>query len=93
MDSLKVYEKACDTIDKLLRQGKTMIEIYVDYTNKLSAEYEKIGTSESSRKDRVLYGEIQGIVAVCLAVTAVEKAGYQKMKDKSLEFREKADND
>ena len=91
MDSLKIYKKACDIIDTLLRQGKTMIEIYVDYTNKLSGEYEKIDTSESSCKDRVLYGEIQGIVAKHLAEEAVKKAGYQMVENKRFTFWEKAD--
>ena len=89
MDSLKIYEKACDIIDKLLRQGKTAIEIYVEYTNKLSGEYEKIGTGESSSKDRDLYGEIQGIVANRLAGEAIKKAGYQMVEGKRFTYWEK----
>ena len=89
MDSLKIYEKACDIIDKLLRQGKTMIEIYVEYTNKLSEEYEKMGTGESSSKDRDLYSEIQGIVANRLAREAIEKAGYKMADGKRFTYWEK----
>ncbi len=89
MDSVKIYEEACDIVDTLLRQGKTMIEIYVDYTNKLSGEYEKIGTSESSRKNKELYSVITGIVADRLAREVVKKAGYQMVKGKRFTFWEK----
>ena len=93
IDNLNIYEKACDIADTLLRQGKTTEEIYVEYRNKLSEEYEKMGTSESSRKDRELYGEITGIVAERLAKEAVKKAGYQMVENKRFTFWEKADND
>lgn len=89
MDSMKMYEKACDIVDELLRQGKTSEEIYVEYTNKLYEEYEKVGTGESSRKNKDLYGEITGIVANRLAKEAVRKAGYQMVEGKRFTFWEK----
>lgn len=88
--NMKIYEKACDIADTLLRQGNTSEEIYVEYTNKLSKEYEKMDTGESSHEDRELYREITGMVARCLAKEAVRKAGYQMVKNKRFTFWEKA---
>ncbi len=88
--NMTIYEKACDIIDTLLRQGNTSEEIYVEYTNKLSGEYEKMGTGESSRKNKDLYSEITGIMAERLAKEAVRKAGYQMVENKRFTFWEKA---
>lgn len=84
-----IYKKACDIADTLLRQGNTLEEIYAEYINKLSGEYEKMLTGKSSREDRDLYGEITGIVGNRLAEEAVRKAGYQMVENKRFTFWEK----
>lgn len=89
MDSLKIYEEACDVVDTLLRQGKTAEEIYAEYRNKLSEEYEKMNASSDVKiccKDRLLYSEVTRIAADCLAKEAVRKAGYQMMERKRFIF-------
>lgn len=92
MDNMKIYEKACDIVDTLLRQGKTAEEIYAEYRNKLSEEYEKMNTSSDIKiccKDRLLYSEVTRIVADCLAKEAVKKAGYKIVEGKSFTFWKK----
>ena len=94
MNNMKIYEEACDIVDTLLRQGKTSEEIYVEYRNKLSAEYEKMNASSDSKiccKDRLLYSEVTRIAADCLAKEAVRKAGYQMMERKRFIFWVKAE--
>ena len=92
MDSLKIYEKACDIVDTLLRQGKALENIYAEYRNKLSAEYEKMNASTDIKiccKDRLLYSEVTRIAADCLAKEAVRKVGYQMVEGKRFTFWEK----
>lgn len=86
---MEIYEKACDITDTLLRQGNTPEEIYVEYTNKLSAENEK-EIDERSHDDVVLYSQITGMMAERLAKEAVKKAGYQMVEGKIFTFWEKA---
>lgn len=92
MDSMKIYEEACDVVDTLLRQGKTPEEIYAEYRNKLSEEYEKMNVSSDIKiccEDRLLYSEVTRIAADCLAKEAVRKAGYQMVEGKRFTFWEK----
>lgn len=90
MDSTKIYEEACDIVDTLLRQGKTSEEIYVEYRNELSEEYEK----ESDKRNcetMDLYNGITAIMADRLAKEAVRKAGYRMMEGKRFYFWVKAE--
>lgn len=89
---MKIYEEACDVVDTLLRQGKTAEEIYVEYRNKLSEEYEKMNAPSGVKiccKDRLLYSEVTRVAVDCLAKEAVRKAGYKMVEGKSFTFWKK----
>lgn len=74
MDRTKIYE----LIDKKLKQGQTIEEIYVEYDTLFTESLEK-SIEEKTKEDRERedkYFEIKNVAAIYITSDALRKKGY-----------------
>lgn len=75
----EVYE----IIEKELKEGKTLEEIYIEYDNKFAEELEKLPREQDYEK-RKEYIQIRDEAAACIAIEVLYKKGYSRVPGKGL---------